>query len=194
MNAGDGKDPYCFPGTTVLRNRLDIRDEARLGEAEAILTQLRAEEPLPVGAFDPAHHRALHRHLFQDVYDWAGDYRTVRLSKGGSTFCFPEHIDAEMQKLFTASPPDWFRVAGLDEFASRLAHFLAELNAIHPFREGNGRTQLLFASLIAEENGRQLAYERMDAAEMMAAMIASFRGDEAPLAAIIRAIVETEDR
>jgi cell filamentation protein len=194
MNAGDGKDPYCFPGTTVLRNRLDIRDEARLGEAEAILTHLRAEEPLPPGAFDPAHYRALHRHLFQDMYDWAGDYRTVRLSKGGSTFCFPEHINAEMQRLFAVCPPDWFHVPGENEFASRLAHFLAELNAIHPFREGNGRTQLLFASLIAEENGRQLAYERMDAAEMMAAMIASFRGEEAPLAAIIRAIMEAEDR
>lgn len=194
MNAGAGKDPYCYPGTAVLKNRLDIRDETRLGEAEAILTQLRAEEPLPSGTFDAAHYRALHRHLFQDVYPWAGEYRTVRLSKGGSTFCFPEHIDAEMLKLFTVCSPDWFRGLGENEFANRLAHFLAELNAIHPFREGNGRVLLLFASLLTEMTGRQLAFERMDAAKTMAAMIASFRGDEGPLATIIRALAEADDR
>src|SRR5260370_41139265 len=74
-------DPYCYPGTTVLRNRLDIRDQSELDAFEVEITTLRAEEPLPDGDFDPAHYCRIHHHLFQDVYDWAGQYRTVRTSK-----------------------------------------------------------------------------------------------------------------
>ena len=71
-------DPYAFPGTSVLRNRLDIRDAGTLEAFEVEISTLRAEEPLPHGPFDPAHYCSIHHHLFQDVYAWAGQYRTVR--------------------------------------------------------------------------------------------------------------------
>ena len=138
-------DPYCYPGTNILVNRLGLRDQARLDAYEAMITAQRAEEPLPRGRLGYAHYRAINRHLFQDVFDWAGKPRTVRIAKAGSMFCYPEHIDDEMRRLF-----DWLRrekfLRGLTErdFASRAAHTLAELNAIHPFREGNGRTQLTY--------------------------------------------------
>src|SRR5260370_14371304 len=93
-------DPYCYPGTTVLRNRLDIRDQSELDAFEVEITTLRAEEPLPDGDFDPAHYCHIHHHLFQDVYAWAGQYRTVRISKGDNSFCYPEHIPAQMDALF----------------------------------------------------------------------------------------------
>ncbi|WP_369281001.1 Fic family protein [Hyphobacterium sp. SN044] len=60
----------------------------------------RAEEPLPAGRLSPTHYRAVHAHLFQDVFDWAGQYRTTRISKGGNAFCFPENIQAAMTELF----------------------------------------------------------------------------------------------
>jgi cell filamentation protein len=65
-------DPYAYPGTTVLRNLLDIRDRSVLEAFEVEISTLRAEEPLPKGAFDPAHYCSIHHHLFQDVYEWAG--------------------------------------------------------------------------------------------------------------------------
>ena len=85
-------DPYCYADSFVLKNRAGLRDAAALEAFELEMTALRAEEPLPAGRFGPAHYRAVHRHLFQDVYRWAGRYRTVRTSKspgGGSTIVPP---------------------------------------------------------------------------------------------------------
>jgi cell filamentation protein len=82
-------DPYVYPGTSVLRNRLDIRNAELLESFEAEMFTLRASELLPEGNFNAAHFCAVHRHLFGDVYDWAGTYRTVRIAKGETMFCYP---------------------------------------------------------------------------------------------------------
>lgn len=150
----------------------------------------RATEPLPPGRLSYNHYRAIHRHLFQDVYAWAGKIRTVRLTKGGSTFCYPENIVREMQRLFEGLAKQQ-HLRGLDEatFASRAAHVLAELNAIHPFREGNGRSQLAFLTALAEQARHPLSREDVDAGAILTAMIASFGGNEAPLAAEIRRLI-----
>jgi cell filamentation protein len=139
------EDPYCYPGTTVLKNRLNLRTQVELDEFETFITAQRADEPFPPGRLGYAHYRAIHRHLFQDVYAWAGRVRTVRISKGTSTFCYPEHIDREMRRVFgNLRRERFFRGLDASTFARKAAHFLGELNAIHPFREGNGRTQLAF--------------------------------------------------
>ena len=93
-------DPYAYSGTSVLRNRLDIRDARILEAFEVEIFTLRAEEPLPHGTFDPVQYCSIHHHLFQDVYEWAGQYRTVPTSQGGNAFCYPEHIPAQMDALF----------------------------------------------------------------------------------------------
>jgi cell filamentation protein len=135
-------DPYVYPGTTVLRNRLDIQDAEGLEVFEVEAAQVRAEQGLPEGGFDPAHYCAVHRHLFGDVCAWAGEYRTVRIAKGATMFCYPENIAAQMDTLFRGIEGGArFRDLTPKEFVTRLAEFLAELNAIHPFREGNGRTR-----------------------------------------------------
>lgn len=180
------QDPDCYPGTTVLRNRLDLTTQTELDAFEAEITAQRAAEPLPAGAFDAAHYRAIHRHLFQDVYDWAGQYRRVRIAKGGNWFCYPENIDAAMQALFSGLQQRSL-LAGLaaDAFASQAAHFFAELNAIHSFREGNGRTQLSFLLLAAENAGHPLDLQQLDPDAMLRAIITSFGGDERPLMRVI---------
>jgi cell filamentation protein len=150
-------DPYCYPGTTVLKNLLGLTKQAELDAFEAEITDQRAREPLPAGRLSFTHYRAIHHHLFQDVYPWAGKLRTVRIAKGGSSFCYPEYINREMTKLFTVlAMQQQFR--GLDKvvFAAKATHFLAELNAIHPFREGNGRAQLSFLVVLAERAGHPL--------------------------------------
>lgn len=184
-------DPYCYPGTTVLVNKLDLRDQASLDGFEAEITAQRAAEPLPSGKLTFAHYRAIHRHLFQDVYAWAGKVRTVRISKGGNPFCYPENIGKQMAALFGGlRRTNYLRKLGADEFAERAAHLLAEINAVHPFREGNGRTQLAFLALLAEQAGHPLMLERMRPDEMLGAMIESFGGSEKPLAQLIRMLVE----
>lgn len=183
-------DPYCYPGTTVLKNRLGLKEQAQLDAFEAEITSQRATEPLPTGRFGFGHYRAIHRHLFQDVYAWAGKTRTVRIAKGGNAFCYPEHIKRELKKLFTAlAKQKHFRELDAAEFAKKAAHFLAEINAIHPFREGNGRVQLSFLTLLAERAGHPLALARLDPQAILAATVASFKGDEAPLASVIQDLI-----
>jgi len=170
-------DPYAYPGTSVLRNRLDIRDAGILEAFEVEISTLRAEEPLSHGTFDPAHYCRIHHHLFQDVYEWAGQYRTVRTSKGGNAFCYPEHIPAQMDVLFRSiRGGEAFAEKNRSEFLEEAARFLGELNAIHPFREGNGRAQLAFLGLIGATFGYPFAFERIDRNAFLQAMIESFFG------------------
>ncbi len=183
-------DPYCYRGTSVLKNRANLRTQIEFDKYEVMAVNARSEEPLPVGRLNYIHYRAIHRHLFRDVYRWAGKLRTVRITKGNSTFCYPENIDAQMRSLFAQLAADNY-LCDLDAktFAPKAAHFLAELNAIHPFREGNGRTQNVFLVILSDRAGHPLDFERLDPPEMMQAMIASFPGDEHPLAELIHSLM-----
>ena len=184
-------DTYCYPGTSVLINKIDTRRQDVLDQFEMEMTSQRATEPMPSGTLDYAHYCAIHHHLFQDVYSWAGKPRSVRISKGGNPFCFPENIDAQARRLFAElARKDYLRGLAPAEFAKEAAHFLAELNAIHPFREGNGRAQLSFLALLAEGAEHPLDAGRIDPERVMAAMIASFHGDEGALAETIAGLIE----
>lgn len=185
------EDPYCYPGTTVLKNIPGLQDPAALAEFEAVSTTQRADEPLPAGRLSVAHYRAIHHHLFQDIYPWAGKFRSVRLSKEGNAFCYPEHVTREMRRLFDELRRErFFRGLTKEVFAQKAARFLATLNAIHPFREGNGRTQTSFLALLAAQAGHSLALERLVPETFLAAMIASFGGSEAPLTIEIRRLLD----
>jgi cell filamentation protein len=182
-------DPYVYKGTSVLKNKQKIRDAASLSAFEVEMTTLRAGEPLPAGTFGPAHYRAVHRHLFQDVYRWAGRYRSIRTGKDGNWFCFPEHIPREMAHVFgDLRRNNFFRDLAFENFAAGAADFLAELNAIHPFREGNGRAQLSFLFLLADNAGHPLDFSRLRPAVFLEAMVASFGGNTRPLARQIAAL------
>jgi cell filamentation protein len=183
-------DAYCYSGTHTLKNIPGLRDPAALLRFEAMATAKRAEEPLPSGRLDVRHYRAIHRHLFQDVYRWAGRFRTVRIAKGNSMFCYPENIPTQVQALFADLKARHF-LAGLapQAFAAGAASFISTLNAIHPFRDGNGRAQLTFLALIAQRAGHRLALEQLEPNDFLAAMIKSFEGDERPLVDQLRKLV-----
>ena len=171
-------DPYSYKGSTCLRNRLGLRDPDVLQAFELEMSSLRAVEPLPTGRFGPAHYRRVHWRLFRDVYTWAGRYRTVRTAKGGNWFCFPEYIGPQMDLLFARlEGASFLPGVDVDAFASDAAAFLGELNAIHPFREGNGRAQLAFLHLVALRAGHPVRLDRIRPETFMTAMIRSFDGD-----------------
>jgi cell filamentation protein len=101
-------DPYCYPGTTVLKNRAGLQTQTELAAFETFITTQRAAEPLPPGRLSYSHYRAIHRHLFQDVYAWAGRIRTMRIARQGSAFCYPEHVDRSLSGVSAgaAGSPD----------------------------------------------------------------------------------------
>lgn len=182
-------DPYSYKGSSTLKNKLGLRDEHELEAFELEMTTLRGAEPLPDGLFDTRHYRSVHHHLFQDIYSWAGKYRSVRTAKSGNWFCFPEHIDAAMEVLFDALPSaGWMTTSDDDVFFNGIAHFLGELNAIHPFREGNGRSQLAFVHLLGIAAKRPFRFVLVRQETFLPAMIASFAGDTAPLRDELRAL------
>ena len=183
-------DPYCYPNSEVLKNKAGHTDPAALETFETAMTFARAHEPLPAGRLSVSHYCAVHHYLFQDVYDWSGKFRTVRLSKDTSTFCYPENLAKEMRSLFAwLKQQQYLKDLSIAEFAGASAHFLAELNAIHAFRDGNGRTQLTFLALLADRAGHPLDLDKLDPAATLNAMIRSFKGNERPLALIIRRLI-----
>lgn len=178
-------DLYLDLTTGVLRNRLGITRPAELARAEAELTALRLAElhraPRP-GGYDLAHLRAVHHHLFQDVYDWAGQLRTVSIGKGGHVFCYPEDIVAEGERAFTAlAARGHLRGLPRAPFLTELARLLADINALHPFREGNGRTQRAFLTQLAADAGHTLRWAGMNPEDNRAASRAALDGDLKPL-------------
>ena len=183
-------DPYCWLGTTVLKNIAGIFDQDMLDRFEAANTMQRADEPAPNGRLGARHYQAMHRHLFQDVYAWAGAFRTVRLAKDGSAFCYPEYITPEMRSLFeNLRNQRYLRGMTADEFGQHAAAFLATLNAIHPFREGNGRTQVFFLAVLADRANHPLQLDQLHAEPFLSAMVQSFKGNARPLTEEIRRLI-----
>lgn len=176
-------DPYCYTGTKILKNRAGIKLPKKLREFELAMTTQRFDEPLPAGRFSVSHYCAIHRHLFQDVYSWAGKFRNVRISRRESAFCYPENIAKEMHSLFAdLGKRNLLRELSQKEFAVQAAHFLAELNAIHAFRDGNGRAQLAFVIMLADRAGHPVNLTKLRPVKFLKAMMASFFGNEKLLA------------
>lgn len=190
-------DPYLDLATGVLRNRLGITDPDELARAEADLTALRLVElrrsPLP-GRYDLAHLQAFHRVVFGDVYDWAGELRTVSIGKG-RLFCLPDRIEAVASDVFARlAAADHLRGLGRTQFVERAADLLGEINALHPFREGNGRAQRAFLAQLAHAAGYEVLWALMDPAENVEASRASHAGDGTGLRRMLDRLVRARSR
>jgi cell filamentation protein len=177
-------DPYADPVTGVLRNKLGLSTAAELEAAEREITHaaliLLRETPVRP-AYDLAHLCEVHRRIFGDIYDWAGQVRTVAIAKG-AMFCLPQYIEPAATEIFRLLRSDNF-LRGLERglFIDRLTYYLGEVNAVHPFREGNGRTQRAFFEQLADDAGFTLAWQRLDADRNIAASVAIMRGDPEPM-------------
>jgi cell filamentation protein len=191
-------DPYLVPGTDCLANKLGIRDPSKLSQAEYARSSARALTlqdalgPSPAFNFDTL--KAVHRHLFQDVYTWAGQVRTVDIAKPGAMFAPATQIERYAPKVFADLAKE-NNLKGLtpEAFAQRAAHHFAEINAVHPFREGNGRANKEFFRLLALEAGHRLDWSRTNPAEYLAASRESFNGTPDRLAAAFRAVLVPSD-
>jgi cell filamentation protein len=190
MSRYSGDDPYLDPATGVLKNRLGIADAGSLEQAEAALVATRSYElalaPLQ-GRFDLAHLQDIHRYLFGELYEWAGELRRIDISKGGHLFAHHAHLASAAVPIFKQLAKENY-LGGLDAaaFSQRAAYYLGELNALHPFREGNGRTQREFISHLAHATGYYIAWENVKQPAMLEASIESFKGNTSKLALVVR--------
>lgn len=170
-------DPGCYSGSDILINLPDLRDATALEAFEVEAVGRRSLEPPPAGRFDTIHYRALHRHLFGDVYGWAGSYRMIVTWKGNSRFAQPDFIPDQMEAVFArlrAAP--FLPGSDSDLFVAQAAEFLGDVNHIHPFREGNGRTQLIFLRLLGQRAGHPFRSENVEQDAFLRAMIDSYHG------------------
>ena len=182
------QDPYCYPNSRTLRNKLDIHDFDELSLAERKFAKYRVRElfesPI-IGYFDFKHLQKIHQYLFQDIYDWAGEVRTVDITKG-NLFCRYFAIESEAARIFGELKADkYLQNLSIAEFGKKLAYYFSEINALHPFREGNGRTQREFVRQLAIQNGYFLSFIGISRDEMIAASTASFRLDYQPMENLI---------
>jgi cell filamentation protein len=179
-------DPYVYPGTSVLRNRFGLTNAADLDRVERLHAANRSLEPIPRGSFDLTHLRAIHRHLFQDVYDWAGELRTVEISKGDQQFQSRQYIHTGMADVHRRLERSRFlRGLSAADFTAQVAVIVGDINYIHPFREANGRTQLQYLKQLAAQAGHRLDLARIAGERWIAASISSHAADYRPMAKVI---------
>lgn len=182
---------YCYPNSTVLINQFNIHDAAQLAGIERNITGLKILElqskPLK-GKFNLQHLQMIHKAIFEDIYAWAGEIREGDfLMKGDTLFCRGPFIESYAMDIYANLERRNF-LRGLEKelLIEQLAYFMGEVNALHPFREGNGRTQRLYFYYLAKNAGYDLNFVGVDKSALLQADIAAFSRNYSPLIEIMR--------
>lgn len=189
----DSTTDGCYPGTTCLVNKLGIQDELALAETEAAVVLGKAslldQQPIP-GGFDFDHYKRIHQFLFCDLYDWAGQIRTINLSKKGTAFVPAAEIESCAVACFKRLAE--FSGEGMShrELAEEVADFYHTVNMLHPFREGNGRTQRIFFTQWIRSLGYDFDLSSVDPDAFMIATIYAAQGVMDQLADFFEQMIE----
>lgn len=184
---------YCYPNTDVLINKFGIQNNEILNDIERKVTTSKEFElkqhPIK-GSFDIKHLQSIHKALFGDLYSWAGKLRDVNIAKT-RMFCLSQHIPAMAEDIFGKLKNDKL-LAGLkqSDFIDKLSYYMGEVNALHPFREGNGRTQRHFFTQLAEQAGYSLDFSKTDRQTLLEADIEAMDGKYNKLKNVLSACLE----
>ncbi len=171
----------CYENTAVLINKFGIKDERQLASIEQSVTSMliaKASIEIPFENVDFDFYKNLHRYVFSDIYDWAGTVRKINMSKKGTNFCSADKIEELGSRIFERLKKDkYLKIFSGDKFIIEFVNLYCDLNILHPFREGNGRIQRLFLSMLVNRSDKQLDFSEIDADELMIATIKSVSGD-----------------
>lgn len=173
---GSGVSRYCYKDTSILINHYDIMEERQLQTMETILTTQRLSElqESPVkGDFDLRHLLRIHEYIFRDLYPFAGELRTENITKDGFAFAQARFIREAAEPLFAKMMAEDWETMDLPSLSEKLAYYLSELNVLHPFREGNGRSLREFIRCIALEAGYRLDWSMLPKEKVLQASIES---------------------
>ncbi len=168
---------YCYPNSEVLINLLNITEEKKLQNYEAKITAAKSlglRKQGVTGNFDKKHFLSIHKYLFEDIYPFAGKFREENIAKGEFRFAMWEYIEPELDRLLNQLKQEQY-LANLTKevLAKKLAYYLSELNVLHSFREGNGRTNREFIRQLALKNGYELNLSKIPPEEILDASIKS---------------------
>ena len=168
---------YCYPETNILINKLDIHDSNKLFELEKqiVLAKLFIlRQNTSIHKFDKSHFLYIHKFLFEDLYPFAGKFRTENISKGEFTFASWQYIEPELTKLLDElKSENYLRNINKETLAKRLSYYWTELNVLHPFREGNGRVIREFIRELAFSNNYILDFQNTTPEEIFNASVKS---------------------
>ena len=172
-------DDY-YEGTNCLINKFNIQNEEQLAKIEASITLAKTAElernPIST-TFDFEHYKQIHRYLFEDLYEWAGNVRTVDISKKGTNFTSSKNIETVAIACFDRLKNyNYFRNVDFEDFVENIVDFYCSTNMLHPFREGNGRTQRIFIAQLIRFCGYDINFSEIDTDELMVATIQSANG------------------
>jgi cell filamentation protein len=184
-------DPYLIPGTGTLGNLRGITDHEELARFEFQASFVRLTEVHVVGLpgrFDLDHLCAFHQHIFQDVYSWAGELRTIEIVKDETHFTLVPFLLSAASDIFDRLSDVDLRGSEPEVFVATAAELLGDINALHLFREGNGRAQRAFLCELARHAGHHIHWERVDVTRNVEASSASAAGDHWPMHALLREI------
>lgn len=170
----------CYEGTSCLINKFDIKDEKILSKIEAEISFAKSVELLKnplIHEFNTEYYKSIHKYLFSDLYDWAGKYRKINISKKGTKFVDYDKLEILSDRIFLRLKElDFFRGMSFSEFINEIVDIYCSLNMLHPFREGNGRTQRIFISELLKFNGYTINFSEINKDELMIATIYSAQG------------------
>lgn len=176
------QDTYLNPDTHILENIPSLETQDELDRFEEILFQANFEEATAyaqnLADFGLDAWKVIHHICFSEVYKWAGATRTVRISKGTTVFAYPEHIESESRKIF-AELNNLLETEKLT--LDNAAELFADINVLHPFREGNGRTQRILYSEVLRRIGYLVDYNLTSQDEMIEAMIYGYNANYEPI-------------
>ena len=168
---------YCYKGTNTLVNKLNIKDPISLENYETSVVALKLmalNKKGITGNFDVEHFVSIHKFLFEDIYPFAGLFRNENIAKDYFQFAQWEYIESELTRLLNELKNENFLIGlSKDEMSKRLAYYWAELNVLHPFREGNGRTTREFLRQLALKNNYILNLQNVDSKDLLDASIKS---------------------
>ncbi len=185
-----GVDPYTDAETGVMYNRFGIKDKGTLQRVESTISYVKSFEFVhtPIrGRFDLNHMKDIHKKLFGDVYEWAGEIRSIDITKGGCLFAYHHQIESYAPKITQKlAKEQYLRGLGAYDFSQRAGYYMGEINALHPFREGNGRTQREFMGQLAREAGYNINWGGITREEMTKASIEALYGTSELLSELIR--------
>jgi cell filamentation protein len=165
---------YCYADTNVLKNRFGIRNNEQLKQIEADITAIRQNDLLthPItGRFTPNHLCRIHRYLFSDVYPFAGHYRKEDIMKGTTRFLAHGEISGKLSALLAKLKQEsYLQELSRTQVVQRSAYYFAELNYIHPFREGNGRSTREFMRQLYAQCGYEIVWNAVPVEQLLLAM------------------------
>ena len=168
---------YCYKGSNVLINKLNIHDNKILKQAEEKIVATKLfilRQNTMINNFDVNHFKGIHKFLFEDIYPFAGKFRTENIAKGFFSFAEWEFIEDELSNLLKKlNSSNNLKNLKRDEFVKAIAYYLSELNVLHPFREGNGRTIREFIRELCYVNDYLFDLQKIEPEDFLNACIKS---------------------